>query len=125
MHPPWADGNLDEWLYRPVKVRGRAVHKKEMKFRYDRYGYRGSLHFVPLVTNEDADATEESREGLIFGIGWIPQNYDDVSNRFRFENSSDYQEFVGIVTTNQEIAGKNKEPNIYDEQLFNVRMLST
>ena len=96
-----------------------------MKFRYDRYGYRGSLHFVPLVTNEDADATEESREGLIFGIGWIPQNYDDVSNRFRFENSSDYQEFVGIVTTNQEIAGKNKEPNIYDEQLFNVRMLST
>lgn len=96
-----------------------------MKFRYDRYGYKGSLHFVPLVTNEDEDATEESREGLIFGIGWIPSNYDDVSNRFRFENSSDYQEFVGIVTTNEEIAGRNKEPNIYDEQLFSVRMLST
>ncbi len=112
---------MDEWLYRPVKVRGRPIHKKDMKFRVDRYGFVGSMHFVPLVTNEDDDASHESREGLLLGLGWIPHNFDDVSNRFRFENSHDYQEFTGIVTTNEELAGRNSQANIYDEQKFDVR----
>lgn len=125
VNPPWANGNLDEWLYRPVKIRGRAVHSKEMAFRYDRYGYEGNLTFIPLVTREDFSNLSYLREGLILGIGWIPSNYDSPSNRERWENTEDYIDYVGIVTTNEEINGKDKVPNIYDDQHFSVSRHST
>lgn len=86
-----------------------------MVFDHPRYGFKGALHFLPLVTREDENATEESRNGLILGIGWIPLTFEHPTNRFRFENSFEYQDFVGIVTTNDEINGRNKKANLFDE----------
>ena len=125
MNPPWANGNLDEWLYRPVKLRGRPIHKHEMKFRWKRNdGQNGSFIFVPVVTQEDEDFSPESRKGLLVGLGWQPEIFDDISVRGRWENSTDYQEFVGYVTTNLELQNAtSKGPNIYDEQRFNFSRL--
>lgn len=86
-----------------------------MHFRHDRYNLSGNLMFVPLVTREDFSSLTFLREGLILGLGWIPQRFEHPSNRDRWENTEDYRDFVGIVTTNEEINGRNKEPNIYDE----------
>lgn len=121
VNPPWANGNLEEWLYRPVRVIGRPVHRKEMHFPWHRQGYKGALTFVPVVTKEDEDLTMDSREGLIVGIGWMPAYYLAHDNRGRWENTFDMQEFVGIVTRNEELQdNKLKLPNIYDEQLYQI-----
>lgn len=125
VNPPWNQGNLDEWLYRPVKLRGRPIHKHEMKFKWKRRdGQNGSYIFVPVVTQEDSDFSPESRNGLIVGLGWQPEFFDDIGNRSRIENSTDYQEFIGYVTTNPELQNATtKGPNIYDQQRFNFRKL--
>merc|ERR1712054_587618 len=30
---PWNHDNLDEWLYRPIKVKGRKIERLEMNFK--------------------------------------------------------------------------------------------
>jgi hypothetical protein len=94
-----------------------------MKFRWKRRdGQNGSYSFVPVVTQEDSDFNPESRSGLIVGLGWQPEQFDDMTQRARIENSTDYQEYVGYVTTNPELQNATtKGPNIYDQQRFNVR----
>lgn len=120
VNPPWNYDNLDEWLYRPVKISGRAIHSHEMKFEFARGEFRGSFVFVPVVTREDKDKTNQSREGLIVGLGWIPHQFDHIWNRGNWENSWTSQDFVGIVTTNEELQNRGTDANIYDEQLFEV-----
>lgn len=122
VNPPWANGNLSEWLYRPVKVRGRKIHRKEMKFSKPRAGFQGNMLFLPLVTKEDEQYTEESREGLILGLGWIPQLFSDVVDRREgFQETYNYLEFVGVVTRNEELTHNFiKKPNYWDEQEFNI-----
>lgn len=91
-----------------------------MKFRADRGDFNGSWLFVPVVTREDEDYTEQSREGLIVGLGWIPSQFDHVWNRGRWEQVTNHQEFVGIVTTNEELQNLNRGHNVFDEQAFDV-----
>lgn len=94
-----------------------------MKFRSLRAdGQNGSFVYVPVVTQEDEEYSPESRKGLIVGLGWIPEIFDDISQRGRWENSEDYQEFVGYVTTNLDLQSSYlKGPNIYDQQRFDFR----
>ena len=96
-----------------------------MKFRHKRGdGLDGSFIFVPVVTQEDENYSPESRKGLIVGLGWQPEVFDNISQRGRWENSDDYQEFVGYVTTNHELqSSSSKGANIYDQQKFDFRML--
>lgn len=97
-----------------------------MKFRWKRSdGQNGSYIFVPVVTQEDEDLTVESRKGLIVGLGWQPELFDNISVRGRWENSDEYQEFIGYVTTNPELQGATtKGPNIYDQQRFDFSIHS-
>lgn len=120
VNPPWNHDNLDEWLYRPVKIRGRPVHRLEMHFDKPRLNHEGGFVFVPVVTQEDEECTLESRKGLIVGLGWSPERYRHVQQRPRWENTWDYQEFTGIVTTNEELQVGKKQPNIANEQLFKI-----
>lgn len=94
-----------------------------MKFRWKRAdGQNGHLIFVPVVTQEDEDFSPESRKGLIVGLGWTPELFEDISQRGRWENCEDYQEFVGYVTNNPELqSAGSKGANIYDQQRFDVR----
>lgn len=126
VNPPWTNGNLDEWLYRPVKLRGRPIHRHEMQFRWKRSdGQNGSFVFVPLVTQEDEDFSPESRKGLILGLGWMPQLFENKTQRGRWEDSETYQEFIGYVTTNPELQNATtKAGNIYDQQLFDFSIVN-
>ena len=96
-----------------------------MKFHHQRAdGQRGNYSFVPVVTQEDENYSPESRKGLIVGLGWTPALYSDISHRGRWENSEDYQEFVGYITTNPELqSAASKGPNIYDQQRFSIGRL--
>ena len=94
-----------------------------MKFRWKRAdGQNGHYIFVPVVTQEDEEFSPESRKGLIVGLGWTPEIFEDISQRGRWENCEDYQEFVGYVTTNPELqSAGSKGANIYDQQRFDIR----
>lgn len=121
-NPPWAKGNLEDWLYRPVVVRGRAVHRKEMRIPVVRGGaFKGSASFVPLVTKEDEESTYESREGLILGVGWIPTQFEHPANRHYWPDSWKAHSYVGYVTTNPELYRAGNGSNIDNEQHFDIR----
>lgn len=94
-----------------------------MKFPWKRAdGQSGHYTFVPVVTQEDEEFSPESRKGLVVGLGWTPDLFDDISQRGRWENCEDYEEFVGYVTTNPELQGSyRKGANIYDQQRFDFR----
>ena len=62
---PWNKNNLDEWLYRTVRVTGRPIHGKAIyiprneviivfKIEY-KYGKEGFEYIVPFVTKENED----------------------------------------------------------------------
>jgi hypothetical protein len=92
-----------------------------MHFDWRREGCDGTMIFVPLVTQEGAEYEEETRKGLILGLGWQPIQYKHPSTRGRWEETFKYLDFVGIVTRNEELTkGFFKKPNIFDEQLFSV-----
>jgi cytochrome oxidase assembly protein ShyY1 len=115
--PPWVTGKLEDWLYRPVQVTGRPNHSKEMKFPVKRLNFEGRSLFVPVITEEDEESSYGSRKGLIVGLGWIPKSVDSPASRGRWENFLDTQNYVGYVTTNEELQN-GTGGNIYDEQLF-------
>ena len=69
---PWNHDNIDQWLYRPVKITGRQVHKHTMFPRGSRHGFPGADYILPIVTREDADWSTTSREGILVNKGWIP-----------------------------------------------------
>ena len=96
-----------------------------MKFAAKRPdGKLGSYIFVPVVTQEDENYAPESRKGLIVGLGWQPELFDDISQRGRWEDSEDYQEFTGFLTTNKELQqSPYRGANIYDQQKFDFRII--
>ena len=82
---PWNHDNIDEWLFRPVKVKGRQIHKHTMFPRNKRADFPGAHYILPLVTNEDDEWTHESRQGILVNKGWIPEMN---IGKFRFEFKS-------------------------------------
>lgn len=99
---------------------GRETHKVEMKIKGSRGEFDGSWLFFPVVTKEDEDYTQESREGFILGAGWMPGRFDNVWNRGKWENVWNQQEFVGIVTTGDELQYKCTGHNVCDDQICDM-----
>jgi len=116
---PWNDENLNEWLYRPIKVKGRKIERLEMNFK-EYYGQTpGATCMVPIVTKEDAERTMDSRSGLIINLGWM---HHSVLNRHvrstRAMDSDNIYEFVGFVTEGERYkCWFGKKANICCEQL--------
>ena len=117
VNPPWVSGNLQDWLYRPVQVKGRPNHSKEMHFKVNRLQFEGSSMFLPVITKEDDESSYASRQGLIVGMGWIPKQFEAPAMRGRWENFLEPQTYTGFVTTNEELQN-GTGANIYDEQLW-------
>lgn len=101
---PWDRQNLDEWLYRRVKITGRPLHNKAMLVPRRLEGYNGFDYIVPLVTKENEDGSEQ--EGILLNKGWLPNEDYHVGNRFRIENSLP-QTFECYLSLNSELDEKN------------------
>lgn len=101
---PWDKSNLNEWLYRPVKITGRPLHNKAMLVPRTLEGYTGFDYIVPLVTKENEDGSEQ--EGILLNKGWLPNEDYHPGNRFRIENALP-QTFDAYVSLNSELDEKN------------------
>jgi len=101
---PWNKENLNEWLYRPVRITGRPLHNKAMLIPRLYNGYAGFDYIVPLVTKENEDGSE--KEGILLNKGWIPHEYAHVGSRWRIENALP-QTFDCYVSLNSELDEKN------------------
>ena len=58
VNPPWNEKNKEEWLYRPVRITGRALHYLGMYVPRTEYGKDGFEYVVPFVTSETPEFTE-------------------------------------------------------------------
>lgn len=70
---PWNHDNLDEWLYRPVKLKGRKIFKHSLRVDKNMGPSYGFHHFVPIVTKEASDRDPETRNGIWVNLGWAPE----------------------------------------------------
>lgn len=70
---PWNSSNIDQWVYRPVKIKGRQIHKHTMFPERYRETCPGADYIVPLVTKEDDVWSVDSREGILLNKGYIPR----------------------------------------------------
>jgi surfeit locus 1 family protein len=100
---PWDRQNLDDWLYRPIKITGRPLHNKAMLVPRKLEGYHGFDYIVPLVTKENEDGSEQ--EGILLNKGWLPNEHYHVGNRFRIENALP-QTFECYLSLNSELDEK-------------------
>jgi len=100
---PWGKANLDEWLYRPVRITGRPIHNKAMLVPRTVDGYKGFDYILPLVTKENEDGSIQ--EGVLLNKGWIPHEYAHIGARWRIENALP-QTFDCYVSLNSEIDEK-------------------
>lgn len=55
VNPPWNASNINEWLYRPIRIRGRPIHSKAMYLFRREMGHNGYEYVVPYVTKENED----------------------------------------------------------------------
>lgn len=113
---PWNKENLNEWLYRPVRITGRPMHNKAMLIPREYNGYAGFDYIVPLVTNENEDGS--FKEGILLNKGWIPHEYAHVGARWRIENALP-QTFDCYVSLQSELDEKNelfKKGNSFGER---------
>lgn len=76
---------VKEWLHRPVQVRGRPIHGKQMMVPRRVKGHLGYDCIVPLVTSEQEDGTQQY--GMLLNMGWIPFEVKHVHQRLRLENA--------------------------------------
>ncbi|CAD8142043.1 unnamed protein product [Paramecium octaurelia] len=84
--PPWNSSNLNEWLYRRVRVTGRPLHYLQMMVPRTEFQKPGYECVVPFVTKENADQTVQ--EGLLVSLGFVPYEYKEVPDRHKLEDSS-------------------------------------
>ncbi|EGR34212.1 hypothetical protein IMG5_020760 [Ichthyophthirius multifiliis] len=87
-------------LYRTIKIKGRPIHRKGMMIPVKSYGLYGYEYLVPLVTFENED--ESHQEGFILNLGFIPQEYAEISQRCKIENV-EIQEFTCVVNDSQHL----------------------
>lgn len=95
-HFPWTNENLNEWLYRPVKITGREIHNKAILLPRKMEGYHGFEYFVPIVTKENEESTY--KEGIYINKGWMPWEYQHTASRFKIENSFTPETHVAFVS---------------------------
>ena len=55
---PWSNQDgLEEWLYRPINIKGRPIHGKQMMIPRKVKGHSGYDCIVPFVTKENEDGS--------------------------------------------------------------------
>lgn len=96
----WNEENLNEWLYRPVKISGRPIHSKAKLVPRIKYGHRGYDYIVPLVTDEQEDGSQ--RKGILLNMGWMPRQWKQIGSRLKIEDAS-LQTFIAYVSLNSEL----------------------
>lgn len=102
---PWNKDNLNQWLYRPVRITGRPIHNKAMLIPRTVDGYAGFDYILPLVTKENEDGSVQ--EGVLLNKGWMPHEYAHPGARWRIENALP-QTFDCYVSLNSELDEKNE-----------------
>ena len=69
---PWNHDNIDEWLYRPVKIVGRPIYRQLIRPRVFE-GFTPGYHLItPIVTDEDENFHPDTRKGILLNQGWCP-----------------------------------------------------
>lgn len=123
---PWSHGNLDEWLYRPIKIKGRKIERLEMNFRRFYGTTPGCDIILPIVTKEDDQRNFDSRSGIMINLGWASQFVMNKNVRIRQEDSFEVQEFIGYVSDGEQYRHWfGKKPNICCEQMVRFGKLFT
>jgi len=62
---PWNHDNLDQWLYRPVKFKGRHIHRQAIRVPFLLGDCRGFHYIVPICTQEPEDHDPAQRNGVL------------------------------------------------------------
>lgn len=121
---PWNHDNIDEWLYRPVKVTGRFIYKHKMIFDRRNYGQAGGHLMLPMITKENEELEYDSRQGIIVNKGWTP--IDPLTTHFdKYMGVSDVhlpREITAYVSVGEQHTGGilGKKPNVVDEQRWSI-----
>lgn len=120
---PWNHGNLDEWLYRPIKIKGRFIYKHASIFEKKRSGQTGGHMFVPLITQENENLDYNTRKGIIVNRGWAPHNYKIAHLPSYFmDDCMTPTDVIAYVSVGEQHTGGilNKKANVSDEQRFEM-----
>lgn len=117
INPPWANGNLDKWLYRLVKFNARETHSREFLIPKKHEYYAGYDMIVPFVIKETDDLLE--RKGVLVRLGWMQHEYKHSTTRVLVQpNVETKREVIGYVSDCEDLQNKNlfRKGNAYDEQ---------
>jgi len=119
---PWNHDNLQEWLYRPIKIKGRVVHRNTTRAPYNMGQSYGFHSFIPLITKEAEDRDPATRNGIYVNLGWSPEWTREAQFMVHDWNSRDYIEYTGYVSVGEE---HNKflfkKANVACEQWMNMQ----
>ena len=119
---PWNDSNLDEWLYRPIIVKGRPIFRHSMYIQNDQVKAKGSNWIVPLVTQEPATAARAQPNGILLNLGWMPGMYTTNTNSNFSLRVSEEQEYMTVLTTGEDLKRDigSRKSNSWSEQHFSI-----
>lgn len=117
INPPWI-GREDEWLYRRVVFQARPKHRFSMYLKEDLHHHPGYQQVIPFVYNEDQNL--ENQKGLLVNTGWYPEEFKDISGRYRLENSFGNSLVYGVVTKGKHLKRGDfwRRGNAFDEQRY-------
>ena len=79
---PWNKDNIDEWYFRPVRIKGRFDYGRTMPEFADMYKNPGAYAYTPLITKEDENL--ENRSGIVVMTGFYPgTKWGNIVDNFR------------------------------------------
>lgn len=88
---PWLNQNLDEWEYKPVKVRGRFDHSKEMLILRKYASMNGYRIITPLRLVDGST--------IIVNRGWVPI---DLKEEAKLRTGTQQVEITGVLRKSED-----------------------
>lgn len=99
---PWNHDNIDEWLYRPVKIVGRPIYRQLIRPRVFE-GFTPGYHLItPIVTDEDENFHPDTRKGILLNQGWCPLFTLPFQNMMHEWDSSKPVEYTAFVSQGED-----------------------
>lgn len=99
---PWNKDNLDEWLYRPIKVFGRQIPRQQCKANKYRGGIHGFHLIMPVVTDEPEDRDLDKRKGILVNRGWMHNLFRNENMVFEPQDNEYPQTFIGYLSDGED-----------------------